>query len=226
MLEKVLGLFGFGLCHQLPERSFFAGGLQVPVCARDVGIYIGFIVSAAVIGSLGRRRATELPTAPVMLAALVFFLTMVWDGVSSYGGFRTTTNDVRLITGLLSGFALPVVLMPMLNGSLWRGAGGERILSSARQLGIWLLAVPASFAIIRWGMPLLGVVYPVLVVAAILGTFMLVNLALVGMLPPFERRAERGRDLLVPALIALVLACVEIAGSGLLKALVVGAASR
>ena len=39
------GIGGF-ICHQMPERSFHLGGLQIPVCARCLGIYAGFALTA------------------------------------------------------------------------------------------------------------------------------------------------------------------------------------
>ena len=31
-------------CHQLPERSFFFKGYQLPICARCLGIILGYIL--------------------------------------------------------------------------------------------------------------------------------------------------------------------------------------
>ncbi|HEX7283845.1 MAG TPA: DUF2085 domain-containing protein [Vicinamibacterales bacterium] len=32
---------GAVVCHQIPERSFFVDGWQLPVCARCTGLYLG-----------------------------------------------------------------------------------------------------------------------------------------------------------------------------------------
>ena len=62
MIQSFLHWLGFGLCHQLPERSFFGGGTQVPVCARDTGIYLGFMLS--LIADLARAQGGPPPRVP------------------------------------------------------------------------------------------------------------------------------------------------------------------
>ena len=42
------------VCHQLPERSFFLAGRQLPVCARCTGLYLG--VALGLVGWLAVRR--------------------------------------------------------------------------------------------------------------------------------------------------------------------------
>ena len=225
MLQEMLHWLGFGLCHQLAERSFFGGGVQVPVCARDTGIYVGFVVSLAIIAALSRgKRPSEMPSIPLMVLGILFVVAMGLDGVTSYGGLRETTNDLRLITGLTTGFALPLALVPILNGQVWRRPGPERVLEGRRAALVWVAAVPVAFVVVRWLLPLYGVVFPLLVGAAIVFTFGAVNLAIVCLLPAFERRYQRLREAWLPMLLSLLLTAVELTATGLLRGVVERAA--
>lgn len=38
---------GSVICHQLPERSFFVDGWQLPVCARCTGLYVSGVAGLA-----------------------------------------------------------------------------------------------------------------------------------------------------------------------------------
>jgi len=219
MLQAFLHWMGYGLCHQLPERSFFGGGVQVPVCARDTGIYIGFLVSLAVIALVHRgSRPKEFPPTSTWIAIGLMIGSMALDGGTEYAGLRSTTNELRLITGLLAGFAIAAILAPMLNDELWRSAARERVLDTPWRLAIWLAAVPLCYVVVFWGLPLLGVIYAIVVAVAIVGTLTAVNLVIVCMLPMFERRAERFSDLWLALLIAAGLGFVEIQLSWLLRA--------
>src|SRR5450756_1287938 len=116
MLDAFLHWLGFGLCHQLPERSFVGGVHQLPVCARDTGIYLGFVIGLLVLAALDRGcRRTEVPRPWVLALGAVLIAVMGWDGVTSYVGLRPTTNLIRLATGLGTGFALTLVIAPLLN---------------------------------------------------------------------------------------------------------------
>src|SRR5512139_1408295 len=105
MLAELLHWFGFGLCHQLPERSFFGGGMQVPVCARDEGLYFGFVIGALLVWLLHRpHRPRDLPGPAALGVAAALLGVMVVDGFTSYAGIRETTNVVRLATGTGAGY--------------------------------------------------------------------------------------------------------------------------
>jgi uncharacterized membrane protein len=218
---------GYGLCHQLPERSFFGGGVQAPVCARDTGIYFGVLISIALISALHRgRRPREFPPAMTWVAIALMIGAMGLDGVTEYSGLRTTTNELRLITGLLAGFAIGAILMPMINDELWRRASKERVLDTPEKLLIWLAAVPVSYAVIYRGLPFLGIGFPLLIAAAILGTLSAINLIMVCMLPMFERRAEKLWQAWGALLGALALSFLEIWLSGLLRVALVALAAK
>ncbi len=218
MLESLFTALGYGLCHQLPERSFFAGGFQLPVCARDTGIYLGFVAGLAVLWTLSRhRRPTDLPRWPVLAVIGVFILSMALDGITSYAGLRTTTNDLRLLTGLVTGWGLATLTLPMVHSQLWVRADIGRVPDGIGQSGVWLIALAGTFGVAKWVLPLLGVAYPLLVSVAIIVTFVVVNLVFVGLMPVFERRANRVRDLGPQLLVALLLGAAELAGASLLR---------
>jgi uncharacterized membrane protein len=225
MLQDLLHWMGYGLCHQLPERSFFGGGVQVPVCARDTGIYLGFVIAFIVIAVIHRGdRPREFPPATAWVLMGVFLAAMGFDGVSSYAGLRETTNSLRLITGLGVGFSAAAIVFPMLQDELWRTQTQNRVLDPTWRLLVWLAGVPLAFVAIRWGAPFLGVAYPVVVAASTVATLAAVNLVIVAMLPPFDRQGERLRDVLVPVLLAVLAAIAEIAVAGFLRVVLEGMA--
>ncbi len=225
MIEEGLRWLGFGLCHQLPGHSFAAGGLQVPVCARDTGIYLGFVSSVAVLALLYRgERPSESPSRVAILLSLAFISLMAWDGLTSNVGWRETTNSLRLITGILAGYAIGLFLLPILNGQLWSRPGRGRVLGGAGELAWWLVSIPVAFGIAGWVMPLTGRFFALAVAGAIVFTFACVNLALVSLLPWFERRARRLRDVWPGATLALLFSIAELAASAWLKTLLTGVA--
>lgn len=84
---------GSVICHQLPDRSFFLDGLQLPVCARCTGLYLSGaagLVAWWAVKLLRGRRPQPVPRrlamgllAIVATPTVVSYLTGVlgvWDG--------------------------------------------------------------------------------------------------------------------------------------------------
>lgn len=83
-------------CHQRPDRSFFAGGkYQFPVCARCIGVILGYIAAICTVGL----------SIPVTLC-LFFCGLMFLDWLIQFLAIRSSTNVRRLITGIMGGFGL------------------------------------------------------------------------------------------------------------------------
>ena len=117
ILEKVSFFLGRAICHQLPERSFFHDGHYLPVCARDTGIYIGIFSTLLFLRLTKKDRATTIPNKKISFTLLLFLFPLVIDGFSSYLGIYSTTNLIRILTGILFGMALPFFLIPLLSDS-------------------------------------------------------------------------------------------------------------
>lgn len=86
----------FVICHRIPERSFYLRGTQFPVCARCTGILLGYLIFPLVY--LGIIRI------PIILIILLNMPILI-DGLSQNMGLRESNNKLRLMTGILSGFA-------------------------------------------------------------------------------------------------------------------------
>lgn len=224
LIAEFYRLVGFAVCHQLPQRSLFVGGRQMPVCARDTGIYIGFLVAFVLIASLERDHPREMPPWPVLIACAVFVGVMAFDGVTSYAGLRPTTNDIRLVTGLLAGFALPPVVFGMLNYQLWRQGSAARVLGTRLHQGIWLAAIPATYVLVRFPIGGAWFLYATVVIAGVLLAFTSVNMVMVTLFPPFERKARRWLDALPFAALGLVLTGFELGAAAWLHAAALRAA--
>jgi len=218
LLLDLIQWMGFGLCHQLPERSFFAGGVQVPVCARDTGIYAGFFLAFILLKAIHRgSRPAVLPPRGAMVILALFVLVMAWDGVTSYAGIRETTNQLRLLTGLTTGFALAAIVVALINSQLWFTSSRERVLGSWSELAMFVVGVPAAYFLLWTLAPLAGVVYPVFVAATIVFTFMAVNMVIVTLLPIFERRADSLRQVAVSVGLAFGLTIVQLGLAAVLR---------
>jgi uncharacterized membrane protein len=89
-------------CHQMPQRSLMIGDYIMPFCARDWGIYAGCLIGALT------PFFTRLPKWLHSIPALFLFSTpLVLDGVTqTIFALRESNNTLRLLTGLLLGFAL------------------------------------------------------------------------------------------------------------------------
>jgi hypothetical protein len=104
-------LSGSVLCHQLPARSFFLWGSQMPVCARCTGIYAGAAVTAIIATVHTFRTRRGGPVCPpradtwvghydkrtaLVLAALPTILTLVYEWTTG----QTPANWIRAAAGV------------------------------------------------------------------------------------------------------------------------------
>ena len=92
------------VCHQLPSRSFHAWGFPLGVCARCLGIYLGFAAGLAIYPVVRGWRRVRLPETRTFLAVS---MPIVIDTAAVFLGIWGSPGPLRLALGALWGSILP-----------------------------------------------------------------------------------------------------------------------
>jgi len=115
------GKYSFGDCMQSDVLSYThadrvdAGGsvgYKLPVCSRDVAIYLAMLAGALVLPFVRRVESDSWPNKWLLVAVCV---PIAIDGFTQLFGLRESSNLLREVTGVIVGFALPFYIVPMLN---------------------------------------------------------------------------------------------------------------
>ena len=215
LLDRLRALDG-GICAQLPGHSFYPAGQQLPLCARNTGVYLGFALGFLALLGMGRVRAARLPRWPValLLVALVGFMAV--DGFNSLfldlglPHLYQPQNLLRLTTGLGAGVAMVAFITPVANSLLWRTEDLRASYRSFAQLSVvvplLLLAFLAVASQVGW------LLYPIALLssAGLALALALVNLVFLLSFSPVIGRFERWRQALPVFTLALTLAVIEL----------------
>jgi uncharacterized membrane protein len=92
----------YNICHQIPERSFYYKQKQFPVCARCTGIILGYCTIPLFYFGI-----IKISILFIILLNIPFLI----DSVTQYMGYRESNNKLRLITGILTGFACSALVV-------------------------------------------------------------------------------------------------------------------
>jgi uncharacterized membrane protein len=119
----------FGLtCHQLPERSFCLSSslsigdcsdsfqYQFPVCSRDMAIYAAMLIGGLAMPFIYDVRSRKTPSIWILVLAAV---PVAIDGGTQLIGMRESTSTLRLFTGAIIGFVIPLFLIPLVNDLIY-----------------------------------------------------------------------------------------------------------
>ncbi|HXZ23650.1 MAG TPA: DUF2085 domain-containing protein [Methanomassiliicoccales archaeon] len=101
-LAAVVYWLGDANCHQMASRSFFLNGNEMPFCSRDVGIFIGLVVGMLV----ALVRAPKLK----LWLIIIGFVPILIDGGAQLVTSYSSSNPLRLATGLIAGFASAMLI--------------------------------------------------------------------------------------------------------------------
>ena len=222
MLLEILHWLGYGVCHQIPERTIQLAGQALPLCARCSGIYLGAMVGFVFMLASGRGRSSIMPPVRVLAVLLGFVALFAVDGLNSYLTFfpgaphlYQPQNWLRLTTGTLHGLAISFIVMPVFAFTFWRETDTKPVLSGLKELAAVVAAAAAVILLVETGEDFL--LYPVAIVSAVglLAMFTLLNGAIFLIVSRREGKATRRAELWLPLLVGLAMGLTEI---GLLDA--------
>ncbi len=107
LITHFFNFVGHVVCHQIPERTLWIGGRYLPVCSRDTGAYLGLCIGYLLLPL--RKKDAYGP--PNLWITFFMVVPMIVDAATQTLGVRTSTNELRLITGLIFGVALAPFLV-------------------------------------------------------------------------------------------------------------------
>ncbi|MBN1390421.1 MAG: DUF2085 domain-containing protein [Candidatus Thermoplasmatota archaeon] len=145
--------FGDFNCHQIEQRSIIINGNQMPVCARDTGIFMGILFGSIILARaiaddspattmlsvfpkrfrenkfVGRRRGIVsavilvLLILPTGLDGGIQMLSTI--GILPFGLTYESTNPTRLLTGFSTGVAWGLLMTMLIMTLVSRRENGE-----------------------------------------------------------------------------------------------------
>jgi uncharacterized membrane protein len=206
-----------GVCALRPAHSFFAGGVQLPIESRMIGIYGGFMLPLLVLLALRRLGPRRLGSRPVIGVLALFFSSMAFDGINStladlgLPHLYESTNLTRPLTGLLSAIAVAPLLLWLL-GVMATPRGEAPAVIQSR----WDLLVPL---VVNIGFAALVVreqaalYYPIALVSVggVVGVLTIVALLVIVGMSGLEGRITRVRQIVAPGALALLIAFAMLA---------------
>ena len=156
---ELANVVGYAVCHRIPDRSFFVGGVQVPLCARDPGMFTAALATIVVYMVVEPRRFAIFPKLPHALVLVGLFLAWGFDGFNSYMLLATRQeliytpqNWLRLVTGAGMGVSLGACVVALFNSAVWKPELTSLLPSVAswRDIGRLLLIAAGVIAVTLW----------------------------------------------------------------------------
>ncbi|WP_322822916.1 DUF2085 domain-containing protein [Chloroflexus sp.] len=198
-----------GICAQ--QHNIFVGGLQFPLCARNSGIYLSFMLTFIYLYAIGRGRAGKLPPWHISLTLVAFVAIMAVDGFNSLfldlglPNWYQPDNFLRTLTGMGMGITIATMLHIVLNNTLRQNVDPQQPVFKhwTELLGIIaidllaLAAIYGNLGITFWPLAFLAFF-------GILGVLYLVCLLVTSLFMGYEGKVTSIRQLARPATIALI----------------------
>jgi uncharacterized membrane protein len=208
---------GYAVCHRIPARSFFINTTQLPVCARDTGMFGAALLGLVLLVAVLPVRANQPPGLALSAVFVFFFFAWGFDGLNSYVALLRGTpliyppqNWLRLLTGTGMGLALTVYVVPLFNQAAWQPQPPAPVLRSWGSLAQLVGMGLAYVLLVLWQPPFLYGPIALITTLGVLVLLTIVNGLLFALAIKRAGQMTRWRELLLPMGVGLVLTVGEI----------------
>jgi uncharacterized membrane protein len=159
---------GYSVCHQIESHSLAFGDKILPLCARCTGMFLGTLVSLAVLSR--RKKASGSPSKGLMAILGVFALAFIADGLNSMMGLFPVipqlyppSNLLRLVTGLMMGMVIANLLIVLWQQTWWKDSDSTPVLAGWKHFLVMVAANALAGLMVWLRIPLLY--YPIAVLS-------------------------------------------------------------
>jgi uncharacterized membrane protein len=227
-----LDAIAYAVCHRIAERSFHIGSIQLPLCARCSGMYLG-AVTGLVFQSVRGWKGSKAPRWGMIAILLVFVVAFGIDGANSYlyllkqlrpgilpqiPNIYIPNNTLRLLTGSGMGLVIAAMLFPAFNQSIWTDYADTRAgLSDWKAFGLLLGIQVVLDLLVLTQSPV--ILYP-LAFISVLGVVLLLTMVYTivwVMITGQENKYIRLRQLWLPILAGFTITMIQTFGIDMLR---------
>ena len=238
LLNTPTGIFGkfdaigYAVCHRITERSFHIGTLQLPLCARCTGMYLGAVAGLVFQSMTGWKRG-KAPHWSIITVLAIFVVAFGIDGANSYlyllkqvspgilpniPNIYIPSNTLRLLTGSGMGLGIAVLLFPAFNQSIWVDYDEEHApIPGWKTFGLLLGIILILDILVLTQSPI--VLYPVAVIST-LGVWLILTMVYTivwVMIMGEDNQFVNIRQLWLPLVAGFTIALIQTAAMDLLR---------
>ena len=145
---------GYSVCHQIESHSIAFDNKILPLCARCTGMFLGTLVSLAVLSR--RKKASGSPSKGLIAILVIFVLAFIVDGLNSMMGLfpvipqlYTPGNLLRLVTGLMMGMVIANLLVVLWQQTWWKDSDSKPVLADWKHF-LLMVAANALVGLMIW----------------------------------------------------------------------------
>ena len=222
---------GYAVCHRISERSFHIGSLQLPLCARCSGMYLGAVTGLVFQLIIGWKHL-KIPHWSILALLGVFLAAFGIDGSNSYlyllkqvspgilpkiPNLYVPNNTLRLLTGSGMGLGMAVMLFPTFNQTAWADGKDKPAVPGWKVFGLLLFIQVILDLLVFTQSPV--ILYPLAVIST-LGVWLLLTIVysmawvlIMGQ----DNRFTKLRGLWLPFLAGLTIAMIQTAAIDALR---------